>query len=101
MFGIGMMELLVILVLALIFIGPNKLPEIARALGRGVREFRRATDDFKGALDLAAQNGDSQRSSSLSSDVAVLDSSTATTEVEMAGKTPERSTPPPTGSLHD
>lgn len=52
MFGIGMPELLVILVIAIIFIGPSKLPDVARALGRGLREFRRATDDLKNSIDL-------------------------------------------------
>lgn len=47
MFGIGMPELLLILALALIVIGPQKLPEIAKALGRGFSEFKKATDDFK------------------------------------------------------
>ena len=55
MFGIGMPELLVILVIAVIFIGPSKLPDVARALGRGLREFRRATDDLKNTIDLEAQ----------------------------------------------
>lgn len=54
MFGIGMPELLVILVIAIIFIGPSKLPDVARALGRGLREFRRATDDLKNSIDLEA-----------------------------------------------
>jgi len=47
MFGIGMPELLLILALALIVLGPKKLPELARALGKGMAELRRATEDLK------------------------------------------------------
>lgn len=47
MFGIGMPELILILALALILLGPKRLPEIARALGKGLAEFRRATDELK------------------------------------------------------
>lgn len=50
MFGIGMPELLLILAVALIVLGPKKLPEIARALGKGMAEFRRATDELKEEL---------------------------------------------------
>ena len=47
MFGIGMPELLLILGLALIVLGPKKLPELAKTLGKGLSEFRRATEDLK------------------------------------------------------
>jgi len=46
-----MPELIVILVIALIVIGPQKLPDLARSLGKGLAEFRRATDDFKRSVD--------------------------------------------------
>ncbi len=58
MFGLGMPELIVILVVALVVIGPKKLPDIARGLGRAMREFRRATDDIKDNFNLEAMDID-------------------------------------------
>ncbi len=51
MFGIGFPELLLILAIALIVIGPSKLPDVARALGRGYAEFRRATNELRETFD--------------------------------------------------
>ncbi len=52
MFGIGFNELIIILVVALIVIGPKKLPEIAKTLGKGYREFKNAFDDVKNEINL-------------------------------------------------
>jgi sec-independent protein translocase protein TatB len=49
-FGIGMTELLVVLVVALLVLGPKRLPEIARSLGRGMAEFRRASTELRSSL---------------------------------------------------
>ncbi len=51
MFGIGPTELMVILAVALIVLGPKRLPEIARSLGKGLAEFKRATNDIKYQID--------------------------------------------------
>jgi Tat protein translocase TatB subunit len=51
MFGIGMPELLLILAVALIVIGPKKLPDLARSLGKAMGEFKRATNDLKQSIE--------------------------------------------------
>jgi TatA/E family protein of Tat protein translocase len=51
MFNIGLPELLIIGAIALIVFGPNKLPELAKALGRAMREFKKATDEVKESFE--------------------------------------------------
>jgi sec-independent protein translocase protein TatA len=52
MFGpIGMPELIIIMVIALIIFGPRKLPELGRSLGRSIGEFKRASSELRNTLD--------------------------------------------------
>ena len=52
MFGIGMPEMLLILAIALIVIGPKKLPDLAKSIGRAFGEFKRATSELKQSIDI-------------------------------------------------
>ena len=52
MFGIGTSELLIILFIILLVFGSKKLPELAQGLGRGIREFKKATNEIQDELDL-------------------------------------------------
>ena len=60
MFGIGMQELLIVLAVALIILGPKKLPEMARTLGRAFAELQRATQDLRSSVDFDVEEGEDE-----------------------------------------
>jgi sec-independent protein translocase protein TatB len=51
MFGLSFGELVIIAVLALLLLGPERLPDAAKTIGKGLREFRKATEDLKGQIE--------------------------------------------------
>ena len=53
MFNIGPLELMVILVIALLVVGPHRLPEVGRSIGRGIREFRKAQEEVQKTIQSA------------------------------------------------
>jgi sec-independent protein translocase protein TatA len=56
MFGLGGQELLLILFVVLLFFGPSKLPELARGLGKGMREFKKAQADLENEFNKAVES---------------------------------------------
>lgn len=98
--GIGLPEMLVILVLALIVFGPGKLPEIASALGRAVSDFRRATRELTGDLQESLAEARSQVEEAVSETKNELQDTGQALEKELqeASQTLEQDSPAPATS---
>ena len=70
MLNIGTPELLVILIVALLVVGPQRLPELSRQLGRGLREFRKIQDDVKDMVKVDLDAPEATRSAPTGSPMA-------------------------------
>lgn len=89
--GIGVQELLLIFLVALLLFGSNKIPEIARSLGKGIHEFKRAMEETKNEINRSIEEASPTRSSTGGT---AQGSSTAVTPPPAQPALP----PPPPGS---
>lgn len=85
MFGIGAPELMIIIVVALIVLGPKKLPEMMKSVGRGLAEFKRVGNDVKSTLDNEIERAD-QEIRKKEADEALAKRQAAATEAEAEAK---------------
>jgi len=90
MFDIGLQEMLVIGVLALLVFGPSKLPELGRMVGRALREFRRASDEFRSTVETNLHINEPDPQPASSSAPTPTESAAATLPSETEPVTPER-----------
>ena len=76
--SLGSTELVFILIMALVFFGPRKLPQISRSLGKNLAEFRRASEEFKRTWDreVSLEDGSSSVGSALPDDSSILNPET-------------------------
>ncbi|MEW6374782.1 MAG: Sec-independent protein translocase protein TatB [Thermodesulfobacteriota bacterium] len=100
MFNIGLPELLIIVAIALIVFGPNKLPELAKAFGRAMREFKKATEEVKESFEAETRDLEELKNTITEENLAHLieeDSTTieATTETPVQEEPSVSAEPPP------
>lgn len=88
MFNIGLPELLIIAAIALIVFGPNKLPELAKAFGKAMREFKKATEEMKGSFETETKDLEEIKSTLTQENLLADLAEEVTTSAELTEETP-------------
>ena len=89
MFGLGIPELIVIFIIALVVFGPKKLPDLGKALGKGIAEFKRASQEIKDTIETEV------RSAEQSIDLAKLKVDVEGKEAELKAEAAQKETTEP------
>jgi sec-independent protein translocase protein TatA len=97
MFNVGPLELMLILLVALLVVGPSKLPDVGRSIGRGLREFRKAQDEVQRSLRLSLDDEPPSRPMRGVGGPAATEDGDGATRGD-ATETVGAGTPPPAGS---
>jgi sec-independent protein translocase protein TatB len=103
MFGIGLPELILILIVALLVVGPKKLPELARSLGKALHDVKSMTEDVKQSfvvdVDLGAPDNDDQKTARKAGTEPEIHEKDEKTGPDTAGHSPEKIKSDPCGNL--
>ena len=98
MFNIGLPELLIIVAIALIVFGPNKLPELAKAFGRAMREFRKATEEVKESFEAETRDLEEIKQTLSENHLSTLLEETSTAVEALPAEKGHETAPPEGGS---
>jgi sec-independent protein translocase protein TatA len=91
MFGIGIQELIIIAIIALIVVGPKKLPDLAKTLGKGFSEFRKAADDITDDLKQTMQTEEKPKDDGLKDSLLLKEHDSNTTKTTSADEADKKS----------
>ena len=101
MFGIGFQEMLIILVVVLIFFGPKRLPDLAKSLGKGIAEFKKASEEVRKGIEDAVKEESAEETSKTPEDLSAYGkapgSAPAPEEPAKPEPAPPTEGPPPAG----
>ncbi len=95
MFNIGLPELMIIVASALIVFGPNKLPELAKAFGKAMREFRKATEEVKQSFEAETRDLEELKGGITEDNISKFIEATSASTEDIAEKTPPAEQTPP------
>jgi sec-independent protein translocase protein TatA len=95
MFNIGLPELMIIVAIALIVFGPNKLPELAKAFGKAMREFKKATEEVKQSFEAETRDLEELKTGITEENISKFIEATSASTEDIAEKAPPAEQPPP------